>query len=131
MAKTNQNVTFYAGNKQVFMWTLLDDDAFGTDVPLPLGGREVRWAMSRFNDDGTYSTEPTLVKSSLNGTDEVEVTDAANGLVRVYVDGIDTVDLDGKFYQELEVVDDNGAGEPVVVATGVITIRKNVSNTLP
>lgn len=125
MVQTNQNDTFYANNLRVLKFTVTDADSSPV-VPLNLTGYTVQWAMSRFLSSGAYSTTPVLTKDNAS-KGGVVVTDAANGKVTVTIAETDTVSLSGKFYQELEVVD--GVGNATVVATGNLTINKNVVNT--
>lgn len=125
MAKTNQNDTIYANNVRTWEFTVINADAT-PNIPVNLTGYTVQWALSRFAPDGTYSTNAVLEKDN-QSKGGVVITDAVNGVVQVNILDSDTAALFGKFYQELEIVDT--VGNAVVVATGTITILKNVSNT--
>lgn len=126
MTSINQNDTFYANNKRVLKFTVTDKDA-DPEAPLDLTGMVVRWALSKFLANGNYSTEPILLKDN-DSEGGVSVTDAEAGEVEVSIEPEDTGDLSGKFYQELEAVD--VTGDPVVIATGTLTIKKNVRNSI-
>lgn len=128
MAKTNQNDTFYAKNTRVLEFTITDDEnEDAPSAPLDLTGCTVQWALSRINSSGSYSSTPVLRKDSALLGGVVIDSDPSTGVVRVNIDPDDTEDLVGKFYQELEVVD--STNNPVVVATGTLTIKRNVRNT--
>lgn len=126
MTDVNQNDTFYANNKRKLKFTITNKDVT-PNVPLDLTGMIVRWAMSRFGTSGDYSTTSVLRKDNdaLGGV--AVIGSATDGVVEVTIEPEDTASLSGNFYQELEVVD--GSGDPVVVATGKLIIKKNVRNT--
>jgi hypothetical protein len=125
MAETGLTDTMWAGNKRVLAYTVEDSDA-GDGSAKDLTGLTVKWALSKMSSDGTYSTTAILEKAT--GGNGITVTDAAAGELEVDLDAADTSDLAGDYYFELEVYD--ATPEGVVVATGTLTINRNVVNTL-
>lgn len=124
MAVTSQKDTMWAGNKRVQRFTVTDEDAVGSPAK-DLTGFTAKWALSRFNAAGTeFLTTPVVTKTTGGGG--IVITDATNGILEVTLDVADTSALFGTFYFELEVVD--GSSNPLVVATGTLTINKNVMN---
>lgn len=127
MAATGQDEVIYAGNRHKLRFVVrdLDEPAVAGVFPvLDLTPFTVRWALSRGTTE-SYSTEATLNKSSANPTD-VDLTDAVSGIAVVNLFKVDTENLSGAFYQELELVD--GAGQCLVVAVSNISILRNVVN---
>jgi len=124
MAVTGQTDIMWANNKRSLVFTIVDSD--NGDVALDLTGLTVKWALSRIDSSGAYLTAPVLEKAT--GGSGIVLTDAPNGICTVTLDAVDTVDLSGIFHFELEVFD--GTPEGVVVATGQLTINKNVVNAL-
>lgn len=125
MANINQNDSFYANNKRTLHFSLTDKDAEPAG-PYDLTGKTVRWSLSRQNDDGTYSTVSLLNKISTNPAQILIADPATDGVVDVFLTKEDTAKFSGKYHHELEVID--GDAEPVVVATGTLTILKNIVN---
>lgn len=125
MTSLNQNDTFYANNKRVLKFTLTNEDE-SPAIALDCTDLTVRWAMSKFSSTGQYLTTPILEKTEADGI-TFESDDPTLGVVLVTIDPVDTAALSGKFYHELEVID--GSGNPVIVATGTLIIKKNVENT--
>jgi hypothetical protein len=123
MAKTNQDDTFYANNQRVLKFTVVDSD--NGDIAFDLTGYTIKWALSKYNSKGAYLTTEILGKSTTGGG--VVVTNAAGGLCEVTLDGADTASLSGAYYHELEATD--GLSVSIVLATGKLTILKNVVNT--
>lgn len=123
MASINQNDSFYANNKRTLEFTITNKDVDPV-AALDLTGKHLRWSMSRQNDDGSYSTNPVLQKTLSSG---ITVTDAAGGVAEVLLDAIDTLKLSGKYHHELEVLDADDTNA-VIVATGTLTILKNITN---
>ena len=121
MATLGQKDTFFAGNPRFYDFTIADDDNPGS--ALNLTGMTARFALSRFTSSNTYSTTAILEKTTASG---IVITSAAAGQLRVSLDPADTAALAGDYYFELEIVD--ASSNPVVVATGTITILKNVVN---
>jgi hypothetical protein len=122
VAAINQDDTFYAGNKRILEFTIINKDVV-PEAPLNLTGITLKWGMSRLNSDGTYSKTPVVQKSTSSG---ITVTNAAQGKCSVQLDASDTVNCGGKYHQELEAID--GSGAPVVVAVGTLELLRNVTN---
>lgn len=125
MARTDQDDEFYANNPRRLQFTVVDED--NADAPFDLTSFTVRWAMSKMKPDGSFSTTPALTKTS-EGSGGITVTDAAAGELYVDLEDVDSAALHGDYYHELEVF--NADGEGVVVATGKLTINKNIKNAI-
>lgn len=122
MVVTSNTDTMYANNKRTLRFTITDEDAGGS-TPLDLTGYTAKWAISK--EEG--KTTPILEKAT--GGNGITVTDAANGELEVALDPEDTVSLKPQaYYMELEVFD--GSNDGLVVATGTLTIKANIVNTL-
>jgi len=125
MVQTSQNDVMYANNRRVITWPVKDED--GTSVK-DLSGLTVKYALTRIGPNGPITTGPLIDKSS-SGAD-VTITDAINGIVTITLNPADTAALaaagETVYYHELEVFD--GSGNGVVVATGNMTIRPNITN---
>lgn len=123
MATENNEYTIYAGNKHLLKFTITDSDNGG--VAKDLTGIGAQFALSRRISDEIYSTTPVVEKDS-DGPDVTIVAPASSGVIWVVLNGVDTEDLQGTYYYELETVD--GQGNTLVVATGDLEIKANVSN---
>lgn len=124
MVQTDQDDEMYAGNKRVLRYTVLDED--NGNIAFDLSSYTIKWAISRLDQNGNFLTTPVLEKhSTVPG--EITVSGADNNIASVLLVGADTDDLSGDFYIELEVFD--VSLESVVVATGKLTINRNVVNT--
>lgn len=122
MARTDQNDTFYAGNKRTLQFTVYNDDNEG--VPLDLTGLTFKWGCAATRFDRSF-VEPKLVQKTL--ADGITVIDAAAGRVDVVIAGSDTTSLDGLYYHELEAFDVDS--NSMVLMTGYLTILRNLANT--
>lgn len=118
----------YAANKRVLQYTVTDAD--NADAPLDMSSyASVKWAMSRIDSEGNILTSPVLEKSESGGG--IVLSDGAGDkdVASVTILTADTTNLlTGSFYTELEVTDSAIPGESVVLATGTLTILKNVVN---
>lgn len=123
MAVKDQVDEMFAGNKRVQRFTITDDDTAGSP-PKDLTGLDIKYALSRFDDEGNFLVGPVLTKDVAGGG--IIVTDAVNGVLEVTFLKVDTQALAGDFYFELEAFD--GTLESTVLATGTLTIIKNVVN---
>ena len=137
MAVLNENMVEYEGNIIVLQTPstspIVDDDG----NPLDLTVRTLKFALSKLNsaidaDPLTYSTTPRLEKTLTSG--EIEyVNSGDDGLVKIIIATADTEPGNGNdigpgnWYWELEGTDADS--ERKVLATGTITLRKNVVNT--
>lgn len=123
MVVTGQSWIVYAGNAHEFQFVVTDQDTPGSPVK-NITGQGARFALSKFKADGTYGTTPVLTKDSAN-VGEITITDAVNGELSVFLDEGDTALLGGHdYYVELELY----ASTSLVIATGTLTINKNVEN---
>lgn len=120
MAVTGLTDTMYAGNPRTFTFTVTDEDASGSPAK-DLTDLTPKLTLSRISaSTGLPLKTPEVEKT---GT----VTDAPNGVLTVALVPADTADLEGEYYLELELFDLSDVG--VVVATGTLTIQRNVTNT--
>lgn len=127
MVKTNQNDVVYAGNHRRMRFTLYEPDGVAVS---DLTGCTLQWALSRYTPTGDYETEALLRKDTATLGGVEVVGDPTGGVVDVVLLAADTEALGGAtYYQELELIDPDG--DSVVVATGALTVRKNVSNAAP
>ncbi len=125
MTAINQNDSFYAKNKRTLEFTISNYDV-NPPVLYNLLGSTARWSLSRQYDDGTYSATPQLVKTTQpNGGIEID-DNPASGILTVTLLSDDTTKLLGLYHHELEIIDDHG--DAAIVATGKITILRNIKN---
>jgi len=122
MAETGLTDAMYAGNKRTLAFAVKDTAGAVFDIT----AYGVQFALSEIDSDGIVSGA-ALVSKSDDDVAEIAVTDAANGLLQVYLVGADTAALLGDYHFELELVDDADS-ETVVVAEGTLEIRRNVVN---
>lgn len=129
MASTGQTETVYTNNRWILRFVIRDeDDPAPVKPPLDITGHTIRFALARLGASGApLVNNPVL---DFNSGDEplvVVITDAPNGAVEVRLDDSITVAVPPReYYLELEDVD--GLGNPVVVATGNLTVLPNVVN---
>jgi len=132
MAETGQDFTMYAGERKTIRFAGTDQDD-GTALDYATDFAEVKWALTSINPStGEFSTTPVLEKKSQvaqteTGGNEIDFSGTGNNQADVQLINADTDTLAGEYYQELEGFDANGEG--VVLATGTITIIRNVENT--
>jgi len=130
MTTTSQDFTMYAGTRVTVQITVSDADGSGND-DLSSNYTELVWVLAPFENNSTseYRDVPVLTKKSTvaqasTGGDEIDVAGSSNERADVQLIKADTEDLEGSYYHELEGFDANGNG--VVLATGTVTIRRNV-----
>lgn len=121
MAVTDQRDTFYAGNVRTYPFSVDDENNPGNK--LDLTGMTVAFALSKYLSASAWSKTPLVEKSIGDG---ITITNASQGALTVTLSPDDTASLEGEFYFELEVTD--ASANPVVVATGRITLLRNVTN---
>lgn len=121
MAVTDQRDTFYAGNVRNYTFSVDDSDNPGSK--LDLTGATITFALSKYLSATQWSKTPSVEKSIGDG---ITVTNASQGALTVTLSNEDTATLEGEFYFELEVTD--VSSNAVVVATGRVTIVRNVTN---
>jgi len=115
MTKERQDIKedFYAGNyKEIEVICYEPDEVTRTD----LTGMEITYAI--FTDEN----EVVLAKSSHQGTDYIEITDAVNGEFVIKLNGGDTAFLHGTYRHHVNAVDTNGHEETIL--SGKINIFK-------
>ncbi len=136
MAKIGQDYTFYAGNRLQLHIPVVDEDASGSPALSNLDTEfsSVKWALSRFDAEGNVSTTPVIEKKSNvaqaeTGGNEIDFSNdvGTNDAADVQLITGDTDALSGDFYHELEGFD--SGGQSIVLATGTLTILRNVVNT--
>lgn len=128
MAKTGQDATIYRNNRVVLRFTVLDEDAAG-EPPLDITTYLIKYAIARLNAQGDpIVATPVIDLNSTTHPTKVVKTDATQGKLEVILDETDTDDLSAPrdYYHELEVFD--SLGNPVVAATGVLSVLPNVTN---
>jgi hypothetical protein len=126
MAVTGLIDSVYAGNQREIRYTVIDQDNGG--VAKDLTGISARWALARLSTSGDPITAtPVVTKDSANGSSEINITDPTNGKLSVFLLGTDSEPLAGDFYFELELYIDS-TPFTLVVATGTLTVLKNVVN---
>lgn len=124
MATTDLAVSFYAGNRHVLRFTITDEDTTGSPAK-DITGKTLKFAMSKFSNGVPLKT-PVLEKSTASG---IVITDGTNGECEVTILDTDTAAfLPADYYFELELFEP-GPTDPLVVATGTITLLRNITNT--
>lgn len=130
MAVNDQSFEAFANNVILLEWAkVLADDGVST---LDLTGRTVKFALARLANGEPIRADPLLDLSSADASPQVVIPNPIAGSphVQVQLDPADTIDLapvSTAYYIELEVFD-AGDLNPVVVATGTLTIKPNVDN---
>lgn len=127
MAKTGQDATIYTDNYVILRFSVVDEDD-PLEPALDLTGLEVFYSVARYNSRGEPIVATPLIDVNSDGDPSVVlVTDAVNGVVEIRLTAAITALLSPRdYYHELEVVD--GLGNPVVTATGNLTVLPNVVN---
>jgi len=123
MAREDQDDVFYAGNRRTLRFSIDDQDNPGSK--LNLTGLSFKWALVNKRSDGSYDVTHILQKTSAAGG--IVVTNAATGALEVYLLDADTLNLSGDYYYQLEAFD--GDGNALMLATGTLTIKRNIINT--
>lgn len=121
-ADINQNWAMFAGKVRVVEFILRDVDQVG-EPPLNLSGASAVWGASRQGGNGCYSNVLSIEKRTDNAT--ITITDAVNGVLEFRLEEVDTDSLLGNYYHQLTIID--AVGDPLVVATGTITISKSLT----
>lgn len=128
MAQENQNATMFANNRHLLVWNGITSEGGASLVDLT--GKIVKWSLTIKGASGPVLS-PLLDFRSDVGT-QLTIPNPVAGSKHVQMEllAADTADLapvETTYYHELEVFE--GAGtNPVVVATGELTIRPNVEN---
>lgn len=134
MAVTDQVDTMFAGNLHVMEWAgILDHE--GPDL-IDLTGRVVKFALAKFQEKAPTVPKrlaPILDLNSDANPSQVEIVNPVTGAphVRVTLTPSDTAALANSaptdYYFELEAYEGDDS-DPVVLATGKLTIKVNVDN---
>lgn len=133
MVVSGQVDEMFENNRHVMEWAGLTDE---NDDLLDLTGRVVKFALTRFLSDGVSPNKasPILDFASDDVSPQVTIpnpTASSAPHVRVVLEASDTVGVIGTtatpFYFELEVFESDES-DPVVVATGSLTVKPNVTN---
>ena len=129
MAVENQTGAMFANNRHILQWTTITDTD-GTSV-LDLTGKIVKFALARQGTGGPVLANPILdFRTDISAQITVPNPIVGDPHVEVELLPVDTATLAPVatvFYWELEVFE--GANtNPVVVATGTLTIKPNVEN---
>ena len=115
----------FVGNKHTQRFTITDEDG---SVPLDLTTLQIKWGMVPVNSAGQFATTPLTLEKNNFGIGGVVIVDGPNGIVDVEIDESDTANLTPTtYYFELEVQTSLGT-DPVVVATGTLTLIPNLVN---
>lgn len=125
MAVANQVDTIYAGNKRTLRFAITDEDAGGSP-PFNITGLTIKFALARVSASGNVLTSSPVFQKVSTTPADLTVTNAAGGILEVYLVEVDTAALLGDFYFELEAFE--AGGQHVVLATGTLTILPNVAN---
>jgi hypothetical protein len=104
-----QNFSMTAGDTQMIQVTITTTDGSVVD----LTGMTVTWGLAR-------SPRMTALVTKGLGTG-ITVPNAPNGIAEIMLDPADTIDLVGRYYHELEIID--RFGEVSTVMTGHISIK--------
>lgn len=116
MAALNQDIVIYAGDDAELDISLFEED--GT-TPLNVQNATINWALSSI-----YDTRALLVNKSSVDSNEIELTDAPGGEIKIYLIPTDTDALGGELYKhEVEV---SVGGKTTTVLTGIVTINKTL-----
>jgi hypothetical protein len=114
MALTNQNFKMVAGDTTALNVVLSDSSGDSMN----LTGASARWQLALTNRG------PALISKSIGAG--ITVTSALGGALTIVLEPEDTVDLSGRYYHELEIVD--STGNVSTVTTGFVTIAAALIN---
>lgn len=126
MAKTGQDATIYRNNKVTLRFTIVDEDAVG-EPPLDITTFTIKFAVARLTEAGDPIVGSPVIDLSSATSAKVVKTVPLSGQVEVRLEEEDTDLLTPRdYYLELEAFD--ASSNPVVVATGILTVLPNVVN---
>lgn len=117
----------WAGNRRLLRFTVTDEDGSGAK---DLTGLIVKFALARFDTSGNPVKSNPLIDKRSDTSSDVTITTPLSGIVEVVLVPADTASITpvpAAYYMELEVFNASNA-DPVVVATGTLTINRNVDN---
>lgn len=113
MALTAQDDTLFSGDDHSLSLTAKDAD----DNTLDITGASFNWGLYR----SKVSANAEITKQSGVSPSEIEIANAAAGLVTVFLFPTDTSAISGDFYHELQMAASNG--KITTVAFGTLTIK--------
>lgn len=127
MAKTAQDATVYQDNYWILRFTVVDEDTVGEPARNVTNDR-IYWSLARLSRDGEPLTDdPILDYDSTDDPAVVVKVTPLSGIVEVrLLAPTNEAIRPGDYYHELEVED--ASGNPVVSATGTLTVLPNVRN---
>jgi hypothetical protein len=106
--------TMFSGDSKVLQTSLTDD----TNAVVDITGAEITWQLSR------KVTSPAILTKTVGSG--ITITNPANGQFEVAIDPVDTADLKGDYYHEIEMVLN---GVVSTVLTGTVTIQPDLIRT--
>lgn len=116
MTHETQDISgYHAGDAREIEVTVEDDAGNNVDIT---GAQEIEYYIKE--DEGDPDGE-ALLEKSLSNTDEIEITDGANGMFTVYIDTGDTDGMTGSKHHRARLTD--GDGNRSTLFTGNITIE--------
>lgn len=131
MAIENQSAEMFANTRHLLQWDQILDDA-GTG-PEDLTGRIVKFALTTKDDDGNLNLESPVIdfRSDVSGQVTIPNPTGVTPLhVQVELLPADTATLapiTTVYGWQLEVFEGDGSA-PVMLATGDLTIKPNITN---
>lgn len=130
MAVENQSVEMFAGNRQTLEWAgILDEDGVSLR---DLTGSVLKFAVARITNGVLVAADPVIDLASDDEPLQVLIPNPVSGdpHVQVVLLPADTVDLAPvvtTYEWQLEAFDAS-EGNPVMLATGRLKIKPNISN---
>lgn len=113
---------FYQGDYKAIEVSVFADKQL-TQVKNLTGAESIDWALTHRKDGTIY-----IQKSTFDGDTSIEITDAANGKVIVYLRPVDTASIYGTFRHQMQITDVNG--KPECVMTGTVNIFRSYARRL-
>ena len=126
MTITNNKIILYANNKIDLPFAVTD--ANNGDAAYDFTNKTVKFAMSKLNAAGVYSSTAALEKSSDGADVNITLPIDTSGEVTVTLYNGDTANFLGEYAWQLEVYDLSGSA--YVVADGVIEFKRNITETV-
>lgn len=111
---TLTQIQFIGGSTSDLTFNVKDSSG----VVVDLNGATVNWNMRQY---GNFFTNSIISKSSTNPS-EVLITDAVNGIFKVFLTSSDTTGLSGKFVHQPSITD--FTGDTFIPSQGIIVIDK-------
>lgn len=127
MSKSSQDLKMFQGDKKTLKFTVIDEDNPTPDTPKDITALDIRWALVKFKTgtEEDWSATPIFDKESTAGATEIDKTAPATGDLEVYLVNVDTIAIKpGKYHHQLTTIE--AGGEALVVATGVLTLKRKV-----